>query len=310
MKHGRSSILLRWLVLLGMLPALAPAQQAPPVSTTVRIGFIYGSLGNSNRNDVVAAMKAWLLTVAKERNLNTTPLPVVLDSVGEMENALRHHQLDVFSASMEEFLLLEKTAPCSGMFAPRVNGKITEQYVLLVRRDAGLSSLRELQGRDLVVMDHVRTSLAPLWLDSELMRDKLPIGARFFRKVTRVAKPNLAILPVFFKQANAAIVTRSSFDTASELNPQLARELQVLMSSQDLIPGVGAYPKGATSAAVELYRREALRLGESPSGRLIINLFQIDGISEIHESDLVQTRSFLAEYARLKAEAGRRKTTP
>jgi hypothetical protein len=61
---------------------------------------------------------------------------------------------------------------------------------------------------------------------------------------------------------------------------------------------------------VEFYRREALRLGESPAGKLVLNLFQIDSIVEIHESDLGPTRSFLAEYARLKTDAGRKKATP
>ena len=84
----------------------------------------------------------------------------------------------------------------------------------------------------------------------------------------------------------------------------------VLTSSQDLVPGIGGYRKGATSKAVDFYRTEALRLTDSPAGRLVLNLFQADSIVEIRESDLARTRSFLAEYARLKAEADRRRTAP
>ncbi len=306
--RGRAPILLHCLVLLGCLLTVAAAQQ--PSSTSIRVRMGFRTLGNTNRNDMIAAMKAWLNTVAKERNLDAVPLPYVFDSISELENALRHDQLDVFSASMEEFTLLEKTFPAAGMFAIKVNGKITEQYVLLVRRDRGRSDLKELRGENLVLMDHLRTSLAPLWLDVELMRQKLPAGGRFFGKITHVTKVNQAILPVFFRQADAAIVTRASFETAAELNPQLAREIQVLTSSQDLVPGIGGYRKGATSKAVDFYRTEALRLTDSPAGRLVLNLFQADSIVEIRESDLARTRSFLAEYARLKAEADRRRTAP
>jgi ABC-type phosphate/phosphonate transport system substrate-binding protein len=302
-------LLVRCMGLAAMLLPVATAQ-APSGSLQLHMGFLSSSLGESNRNDVVAAMKVWLLTVAKERNLAANPLPYVYDSIGEMESALRNGDIDVFSASMEEFLLIEKRIPSAGMFASKVNGKLAEQYVVVVRRDRRLAGLKDLRGEDLVMMDHPRATLAPLWLDAELLRNNLPLSPRYFRKITLARKPLRAILPVFFKQAGAAIVTRASFETASELNPQLARELQVLVSSQDLIPGVGGYRKGATSTTVDFYRREALRLGESPAGKLVLNLFQIDSIVEINESDLGPTRSFLAEYARLKAEAGRRKATP
>lgn len=173
-----------------------------------------------------------------------------------------------------------------------------------------MTSLKDLLGKSILVLDHQRTSLAPLWLDTELLRNKLPIGARFFGKITYVKKASLAILPVFFKQANAALVTRSSLETAGELNPQLTQQLQVVKASPELIPGVGAYRKGATSAAVALYRTQALKLGLTPAGKLILNLFQTDGIVEIHESDLRVTRAFLADYARLKAEAERKGSSP
>jgi ABC-type phosphate/phosphonate transport system substrate-binding protein len=309
--HGRRPFrlpgcLLAFLLLATVASAQPPA--APPGA--IRIGFLARQMGNTNRNDLVAGMRAWLLTVARERNQPVEPIPKVFDSYKELETALRQKELDVFQLSMEDFLLIEKAVPCTGVFASKVNGKVSEQYVLVVRKDRGWTGLRDLRGGELLRMDHMRTSLASIWLDWELMRLKQPAGDRFFGKVTPVTKPNLAILPVFFRQASAAIVTRPAFTTACELNPQLAKELQVLVASPDLIPGVGAYSKSASPAAVKFYRTEALKLTETVAGRHVLNLFQADSIVEVSEADLAPTRSFLAEHARLKAGTGGRKAAP
>jgi ABC-type phosphate/phosphonate transport system substrate-binding protein len=170
-----------------------------------------------------------------------------------------------------------------------------------VNKDRSFKDLRDLRGETIVILDAVRTSLAPLWLDTELMRSRLPVSAHYFGKISLVKKPNLAILPVFFKQAGVALVSRNSFQMAGELNPQLVKELRVLATSPDVIPSIGAFRANAVSGAVDLYRREALRLGDSPGGKLVLNLFQTDGVVEINESDLAGTRALLAEHARLKA---------
>jgi ABC-type phosphate/phosphonate transport system substrate-binding protein len=298
------------LALFGWVAGGASAQSRPDGHALVRIGFESHSLGNMNRSDVTAAMKAWMFSVTKEQNLAITPSFHVYDSLGDMVRALRQEDIDVFSCSTDQFLLLEKKVPCKGIFASKVHGKVTEQYVLLVHRDRVVSDLKDLQGESIMVLDQPRASLAPLWLDVELLRNRLPVSAQFFRKITYVTKANLAILPVFFKQAGAALVSRAGFDLAGELNPQLSRQVRALMISPELIPGVGAYRRSANSESVGLYRTQALKLGSTPAGQIILNLFQIEGVVEIGEAELSGTRAFLAEYARIKATAPCKGTAP
>ena len=299
----------------GLLAVAAWGQPAAQRGVVVRIGISTREMANTNRADVQAAMKVWMKTFAREKNLDVDPDTVVFDSLSDMADALRLKQLDVVTASTDEFLVLEKVAALPRVYAARVNGKVTEQYVLLVRDDGAFKGLGGLRGQPLVVLDSPRTTLAPIWLDTKLMRDKLPVGARFFGKVSHAGKLNLAILPVFFKQAGAALVTRAGFETAVELNPQLAKELRILAGSPDLIPSLTAYRSGGNLLVTDNYRKEAARLREDPAGKLILDLFQIEGVTELQPSDLVQTRDFLADYARLKtladrAEAGRRGTAP
>lgn len=299
----RSLVAVGYSVGLLLAATAAGAQIALPVNGLVRIGLSARSLDNANRGDVTAAMKAWLLIVAQEAHVPVQTDARVFDTLAEMESALLRERIDVLDAPTDEFIALEKVTPLSRIFTSRIHGQITEQYVLLVNQDGPVHEFKDLRGQTLLLLDSPRTALGPSWLELDLLRRKLPASGRFFGKITRPSKPGLAIFPVFFRQAGAALVTRSSFETASELNPQLARTLRVLDASPEVIPTVGAFRADALTGAVDFYRRSALELGQTEGGRLVLNLFKADAVVEIKDSDLAGTRALLADYARLKAQA-------
>ena len=298
------------LLLAGMLAVAASAQPAGPDRSNVAIGFSSKVIGNAKRSDLTAAMRAWINALAKERKLNFDARVEVFDSIGELSSALRQEKLDVLSVSMEDFIALERQYPMTGIFTMKANGRPGDQYVLLIRRDAAEKSLADLRGKAIVVLDTPRAMLAPVWLDTELLRKRLPVLARFFGKITYADKANMAIMPLFFRRSEAALMTRSGFETACELNPQLGRDLVVLMTSPGLVSSLGAFRANATSASVAVYRHEALKVGETVSGKLILNLFQAEAIVELKESDLRETRELLAEHARLLAGAPRKAGPP
>jgi len=296
-------------LLLAALLALPAAAQAPG-RIRLSIGFSARIIGKSNRTDLTAAMKAWMRTAAMERKVEADPDVQIFDRFEDLAQEVEHRRLDVISVGMDDFVVLEKRVPMTGLFANRVRGRITDNYVVLVRRDQAAKGLADLRGQSIVVLEQNRALLAPLWLDTELMRRHLRPLAGHFGKVTYTAKPSLAIMPLFFKQVDAALMNQAAFETACELNPQLAKELTVLLVSPAVLSSVGAYRANATSASATFYREEATRLSETPGGRLILNLFQTDAIIQVMESDLRETRALLAEHARLVAGAQRKAGAP
>jgi ABC-type phosphate/phosphonate transport system substrate-binding protein len=291
-------------------PVPLPAQAPPPASFRLALGFSSRVLGRANRSDVAAAMKAWLMTAARERKVGLDPEVEIFDSLEDIVQALRQERIDVVSVGMDDLGVLEKKVPLAGMFANKVKNKISEQFVLLARREDGLKGLADLRGRSILILESNRSLLAPVWLETELLRRHLPVTARHFGRVAFAAKPSLAIMPLFFKQVDTVLMDQTSFDTACELNPQLSRNLAALLSSPELVSAIGAYRADTDPASANFYRQEAPRLSETPGGRLILNLFQTDGIVEVKEAELRETRALLAEHARLLAEARRKDGKP
>ena len=184
--------------------ASAAAQSVASTNTPpLRFGVSARTMADLNRTDVTAALKVWFETIAKERGIYADPNPRVFDSLAGFAEALRREEIDVITAPSDEFIVLEKTVPLAGLYSSAVGGRITEEYVLLVRQDSSFRSLADLRDSRLIVLTHPSAGLSPVWLDTELLRNKLPVSARFFRGITRTSKMNRAILPVFFNQADA-----------------------------------------------------------------------------------------------------------
>ena len=72
----------------------------------VRVGFSTRTMGDVNRNDVTAAIKVWIETVAAEQQISADPYPLVFDTVGDMASALRRGEVDAVSFATDEFTVL------------------------------------------------------------------------------------------------------------------------------------------------------------------------------------------------------------
>ena len=291
-----------------------PGSGAEPAGTAdppLRFGVSARTMTDLNRTDVVAAMKIWIETIAADRGLAFEPEPRIFDTVEAFSAALNRGEIDIVSAPVDEFLVLERVIPLAGAYTTRQGGGITEVYVVLVHRDSAFQTLADLQGTRLMVLSHPSAGLAPAWLDVELRRRQLSPLAQFFGATTSIPKVNRAILPVFFKQAEACLVTRRGFETAGELNPQVLAQLRVLASSPPLVPGLGAHRADVDPAVAERFRQGTLALTDTPAGRHVLNLFQCDAIVAASAAEIAPTRAFLAEHNQLVAEAaGREGSSP
>ena len=177
--------------------------------------------------------------------------------------------------------------------------------MLLVRADSGIEKVSDLRGRALTHFHNPMASLASTWVETLLLErgeGRLP---DFFGKLPQSSKLARSILPVFFRQSDACVVTRQGFETASELNPQVGRQLKVLAASEPLVPAVFCFRGDYHSPLREKLLAEIGKVNTTPAGQQFMTLFQCDSLAEQPESSMESAFALLARHQRLREEASR-----
>ncbi|MBI5385421.1 MAG: PhnD/SsuA/transferrin family substrate-binding protein [Verrucomicrobia bacterium] len=266
----------------------------------VRIGIAPGTWGSINRNDASAAITAWAKVIMRQRGMTLSVETTLFEADEDMTRALRGGRVDAVSMLAHQFLRLDPQLQPDYVYLAARQEAFTERYVLLVHRAAGIGDLSGLRGGRLLLAKNARASLGPFWLDTLLGRQSLGSAEAFFKSMTRLDSPSKVVLQVFFRQAEACLITTNVFQLAGELNPQLHKELRVLAVSPEVVPALFCFRPGHASRARELLEPAIFTLHESLAGQQVLAVFQCEQMVKRPLSCFGSTRELLAEYDRLK----------
>ncbi|MEZ4483391.1 MAG: PhnD/SsuA/transferrin family substrate-binding protein [Syntrophotaleaceae bacterium] len=256
---------------------------------------------NVNENDAMAAVKVWSALIAKERGVPTDPTPRVYNNLQEMRQALTAKTVDSIALNTEEYWNLQPLLDDQVFIVGSNDDSFTEEYVVLVHRDSEIQRIQDLRGRRLNFYTNPRMTLAPTWLDTMLIKEGLPRSPEFFR-LTDSSKISNVVLPVFFRQTDACVVTRNSFKTMCELNPQLGQHLKVVLSSPELVPSGFCFRRGYNDSIRQVIITELVQVMSSASGNQMMTLFQLGKFEAKTLSCLDSAFELLATHQRLLGE--------
>lgn len=298
---GCASWCLALLVLCGMgvLPANGHACASDGGSALLRMAFTSSMFAEVNESDARAAVKVWARAIIRDRGIAVDPETRILNGTEAIANALRSEQIDALALVTREYWTLGDELLTGPLVVGVNQGSITEEYVLLVHRDSGIERIGDLRGRTLLFHHNPRTSLAPAWLELLLVKNGFPRTDEYCSRVTPITKISQTVLPVFFRKSDACVVTRRGFQTMSELNPQVGRQLKVLTSSPQLVPNVFCFRKNYPDPDKDKLLAEIKRIHATPGGQQVLTIFQCERL-EIHPvSCLNGAFEMLKEHRRL-----------
>lgn len=244
------------------------------------LGFSLATFTEVNENDAKAAMKVWAHMLLQERGLPVDPEPVVMRGLEEVIQALRDKRVDAVTLNTDEYWRLDTNLLEGPFIAGLSGGRITEEYLLLVHKDGQIDRIESLRGRRLNIFQNSRMCLAAAWLDTILHQAGFPPATQFCQ-TTRIPKLAQVVLPVFFRQVDACLVTRRGFQTLSELNPQVGQRLMVLAASPEFVPTGFCFRRGYDDPLKDTIVAELSKIKDSPAGIQLLTLFQ-SGSLEAH----------------------------
>ena len=126
----------------------------------------------------------------------------------------------------------------------------------------------------------------------------------FFTQVKGANKASQVLLPVFFGQADACVVTASAFAVMAELNPQIHSRLQVLKRSPELVLLLLCATDLAAPDARQSLMAEALSAEKNPSLRQALTIVQMKRFIPFKPEYFTGTEGLLRRHRQLKAAHG------
>ena len=163
--------------------------------------------------------------------------------------------------------------------------------------------LPALAGKRLLISVSMTNELPYLWLDSVFLAAGLAPALELLGSMDEVNTPARAVLPVFFGQAEACVTLESAYQTLTELNPQIGRQLVVLESTPPVLISVICINPRADEFVTDTIREELPRLAESREGRQLLTLFGIEGHRPFREEYLAGMRELVERARQLRAAA-------
>ena len=297
-------------LLVALLPcssaAQAPDEHDPAVSIhgtdLIKVGYLKDLLPDVDPRDAQVAVEMWLMELAAELGL---PVKTQIHFYGDMPSlveALAADRIEVATLPPLDYLEVRKRVALDVFIVGEVQGRVTDEHLILVRGDGGFSALEDLRESALIVESGRYASLtASMWLETLLLKKGLGGTRAFFGTVKLASKASQALLGVLFRKYDAGLVTRRAFETMAELNPQIGQELTVLHHSPGFLREVLCGRKGFDTKWKQAMLETALRLRRYARGRQVLELFGMDRVVRFDPAYLEPIIGLVKEYEGLKS---------
>jgi ABC-type phosphate/phosphonate transport system substrate-binding protein len=230
------------------------------------------------------------------------------DTISEMASALKNGRVQVLCGPPEEFMALKSRAPIDPILITASSSGHETELLLLVRKDSGFQTLADLKDKTLVMpMRNPRVnSMFYVWIETLLMRAGYSSIETFFSSLKETRTTSRGIMPVFFRQADACVVTRQIFNLAAEMNPQIGQELVPIARISKLSHGIISVDRRLPEDVREKIRQAFLTLPDSPEGKQLLMLFQVSKMIPFRPEYLTATKELFDEHQRLKNRLAQR----
>lgn len=302
-----SLVLICWLMVCG--PLYAKEQTGDPgVRKEMRFAALPGIYRVVSRKDGRMALE---LLMRKPSIQKTFPYSVKLDFLDptldeDIPDAIRKGGYHYVTLSTIDYYKYRHAVQLDPILIPSKIDEGQEHLLLLVAKGQTLTAIGQREERSLIIESGANGDLSRIWLDTLLADSGFARSEHFFTKISRVSKSSRAVLPVFFKQADACIVTRHALRVIQELNPQIGQQVTSLHQSKGLVRVLICATDRPTPAEIEFLIQNTTHMGQNPESRQTMTLLQMKRFVEIYPQDLAATEALLTRHRETSVKRKRR----
>jgi ABC-type phosphate/phosphonate transport system substrate-binding protein len=274
---------------------------------TLRVGYSAKLLGDADARDAQVAMDLWARELNRFVGVRTFPKSIIFADLPSMFEAIQKRQVDMISLQALDFLRFKDRVPLEPVFVSANQADGRQERVFLVRKEKAPTKMDSLKNKTLALQSRSKDEVTHLWLETLLAREGIPDPQEFFGQVKEVTKGSQAVMPVFFRQVDAAIVARSTFETMSLLNPQIGGDLTVIAHSKSLLGNISCFHRDLAENLKKIIIAKAPTLHESPNLKQMFIFFQSDRFILFQPSHLHNLAELWREYQDIRKKSSARR---
>lgn len=269
-----------------------------------RVGFSRNLFAEVNPEDANAAVTVYADVIRKKAQIELKTkielIPTLYNSIEELRNALSSKTLDLIGMTSIEYLKLRTEAKLIPEFVGMTSESKYSQYLLVTNSKLNTSKLSDITNKRISIPSMDRHPIIEIWLSNLLAKYNLPPKEKFFEKMKIQDREAKAVYDVFFGTSDCAIVTRNTYNTLCEMNPQIAKSIKIIETSPELIPTVTASTEKSDPELLKIIKNISINLHQNIEGKNLLTIFKLSKISFLSEEELRSVKDLVDEYNRNK----------
>ncbi|MCP4119231.1 MAG: phosphate/phosphite/phosphonate ABC transporter substrate-binding protein [Desulfobacteraceae bacterium] len=309
-RHGNirnlTGTLCFFICLMVLSPVAVSAKQADAGDfRTVGVGYIASTISGVDKRDAKVALDIMVGKIVERKFPEVQSSSVIYPDMEAAEHAVENNDIDIMTMLSINYLEIRDRNILIPKYIGSIGREPEEKYVLLVKKEHNIKALSELRNKKIITQKGGNGVLSLMWLDTLLMEQSLPESRFFFNSVKKNSKVSMAVLPVFFGQADACIVPRNAYETMVELNPQIGKKLNVLSESPGFLVTISCFRSGMAENSRKIIEEQFDTLDENPEYHQILILFHLKSVNRYKPEYLLNVEKLYNKYHRLKLSSKR-----
>ncbi len=196
--------------------------------STFILGFTNNVFYNINDRDLLAASEVLTKEVIDKMEHEYKSKTNIYSDFKSIKKDIKDGSVDVLILSTDEYFNLKEIETLEPRLLADESPYADDSIILLVHKESNINSLKELKSKKILKLSKGRGNIEEIWLNAQLIKNNCELMYQFFSDVRTKELASQIIIPVFLKQVEACLTSRKTFETMSQLNPQMANSLKVI----------------------------------------------------------------------------------
>lgn len=264
-----------------------------------RFGFLSHTNNVLNFKDARDSLSKWIKDMGISNNLKVETK--FYNSIESLLNSYTKGELDMIVISLPDYFENEKILKdiSKGFWSASFSEEFYSDFYLISEFDSNIKSIKDISNKSITLESYDK--VPEVWIDKlSLLNYKKSIKNNS-SKIIKLNKDSSALLNVFFKKSDLAVVNSQTWKDMIKLNPSISKKLKIIEKSEkNNLPYVGFFHKDAIDYKVDEFFRITSNIEQNVRAEELISLMKFKKFFKVDEEYFTKMRFYYIEYFELK----------